>query len=165
LPLPDAAEVTVIHVSLLCALHVHPLLEMATLASPAPAPSTWSSGAIAKRQGAASCTTRTCVSLTTISPSRVAAVGLVAAVNSTLPLPCPDAGDRSETQPSGAVTVQAHSGAAVIEMVTIPPSAVICEGAERLSWHLTRLGAVGISDVLDELQPETPTAAIAKTIK
>jgi hypothetical protein len=99
--------------------------------------------------------------LTTISPSRVVAVGLVAALNSTLPLPCPEAGDKSDTQPTGAVTLQAHSGAAVIEMVTTPPSAAICPGVERLSWHLTRPGAVGISDVLDELQLGLLTAAIA----
>jgi hypothetical protein len=158
-----APEVIAIHETLLCALHAHPLVETTTLASLAPAGNTWSSGAISKRQGAASCTTRTRVSLTTISPSRVDAIGLIAALNSTLPLPCPDVGD-GESQPTGVVTPHAHSGAAVIEMVPIPPSATICAGAVRLSWHLTAVGSVDTADVLEVPQLAMLTAATAKSI-
>ena len=157
-------DVIAIHEALLWAFHAHPLLETATLASVAPAGSNWSSGAIAKRQGAASWTTRIRVSLMTISPSRVDAIGLVAALNSTFPLPCPAAGDASETQPAGVVTLQAHSGAAVIEIVPVPPSAAICARGVALSWHLTRVGPVGTAVVLDVPQLTMLTTATAKTM-
>jgi hypothetical protein len=100
--------------------------------------------------------------LTTISPSRVEAIGLVAAVNSMLPLPCPDAGDASDTQPTGVVTLQAHSGAAVIATVPIPPSDTIGAGSVTLSWHFTREGAVETTVVLDVPQATMLIIAAAK---
>ena len=39
--------------------------------------------------------------------------------------------------------------ATLIEMVPIPPSATICAGAMRLSWHLTGVGPVDTADVLE----------------
>ena len=99
LPLPCAPDVMVIQDALLFAVHVHPLsVETATLAVPALALTFWLSGAIAKRHGAASCITRTRLSLTTISPSRIEGTVFAAARNATLPFPCPEVGDKSEIQ-------------------------------------------------------------------
>jgi len=97
LPLPCAPDVIVIHDALLFVVHVQPVnVVTATLAVPALALTLWLSGAIAKTQGAASCITRTWLSLTTISPSRIEGTGLGATRNPTLPLPCPDVGVTSE---------------------------------------------------------------------
>jgi hypothetical protein len=99
LPLPCAPDVIVIHDALLFAVHVHPLsVDTATLAVPALELTVWLSGASAKRQGAASCITRTRLSLTTISPSRMDGTGFGMARNDTLPLPCPDVGETSAIQ-------------------------------------------------------------------
>jgi hypothetical protein len=99
LPLPWAPDVIVIHDTLLFAAHVQPVnVDTLTLAVPALELTVWLSGAIAKRQGAASCMTRTWLSLTTISPSRIEGTVLAAARNATLPLPCPDVGETSEIQ-------------------------------------------------------------------
>jgi len=99
LPLPCAPDVMVIHDALLLAVHVHPFnVDTATLALPALALTVWLSGASAKRHGAASCITRTRLSLTTISPSRVDGAGFGMARNDTLPLPCPDVGETSAIQ-------------------------------------------------------------------
>lgn len=99
LPVPCAPDVMVIHDALLLAVHVQPLrVETAMLAAPALELTAWLSGAIAKRQGAASCITRTRLSLTTISPSRIEGTVFGATRNSTLPFPCPEVGDTSEIQ-------------------------------------------------------------------
>ena len=99
LPLPCAPDVIVIHEALLFALHVQPFsVDTATFAVPAVELTVWLFGVMVKRQGAASCMTRTWLSLTTISPSRVEGTGLGATRNATLPLPCPEVGETSEIQ-------------------------------------------------------------------
>lgn len=79
-----------------------------------------------------------------------------------LPLPCPDAGDASDTHPAGVVTLQAHSGAAVIATVPIPPSDSIGAGSVTLSWHFTREGAVETTVVLDVPQATMLIIAAAR---
>lgn len=134
LPSPLADDVIVIQSALLRAVHVHPVaVATVTLALPALAETVWLSGAMVNRQGAASCTTRTRLSLMTISPSRIAGAGFAPARNSTLPLPWPEVGDRSVIQFAGVVTVQAHSGCAVTVNAPVPPSATMCEGAATAS--------------------------------
>jgi hypothetical protein len=91
--------VTVSHSALLRAVHEHPFkVETETLALLDSAAIVWVSGASVNRHGAASCMTRTRLSLTAISPSRIVGTGLGAAWNCTLPVPCPDAGENSEIQ-------------------------------------------------------------------
>jgi len=100
-----------IHSALLRAVHLHPFdVETATLASRVPGGTVCVSGVRVKRHGAASCITRTWLSLTTISASRIDGTGLGAARNATVPLPCPDAGENSEIQFACVETVHAHSG-------------------------------------------------------
>jgi hypothetical protein len=111
LPLPFAADVTVSHSALLRAVQAHPFnTETETLALLALAATVCASGSSAKRQGAASCMTRTRLSLMTISPSRIDGTGFGAARNATVPLPWPDAGENSESQLASVDTVHAHSG-------------------------------------------------------
>src|SRR5262247_3671662 len=100
-----------IHSALLRAVHLHPFnTDTATLASRVLGGSVCASGVSVKRHGAASCITRTWLSLTTISPSRIDGAGFGAAWNATVPFPCPDAGERSEIQFACVETVHAHSG-------------------------------------------------------
>jgi hypothetical protein len=109
-PLPCAPDVMVIHDTLLLAVHMQPFsVETATLALPAPEPTDCPSG-IVNRQGAASCITRTRLSLTTISPSRMDGTLFGAARKATFPLPCPEVGEISEIQFGWLATVHAHSG-------------------------------------------------------
>ena len=109
-PLPCAPDVMVIHDALLFAVQVQPFsVDTATFAEPAAALTVWPSG-IVNRHGAASCITRTRLSLTTISPSRIEGTLFGAARNATLPLPCPEVGEMSEIHVGWLDTVQAHSG-------------------------------------------------------
>jgi len=111
LPLPFAPLVIVSHPTLLWAVHVHPV-NVATETVPVPASNATDcvGGVSVKRHGAASCMTRTRLSLTTISASRVVGTLFAATLNSTLPFPCPDVGERSVIQAACVVAVQAHSG-------------------------------------------------------
>jgi hypothetical protein len=100
-----------IHSALLRAVHLHPFnVETETLASRVLGGNVCVSGVSVKRHGAASCITRTWLSLTTISPSRIDGTGLGAARNATVPFPCPDAGENSEIQLTCVETVHSHSG-------------------------------------------------------
>ena len=155
LPLPLADDVIVIHSALLRAVHVHPVtVATVTLALAALAETVWLSGAMVNWQGAASCMTRTRLSLTTISPSRMAGAGFAPARNSTVPLPWPEVGERSVIQFTGVVTVQAHSGCAVTVTAPVPPPETMFEGAARESWHFGGVGPVVTVDV-EESQPAT----------
>jgi hypothetical protein len=87
---------------------------------PPPASMVRKPGRSSNRQ-AACCDTRTRLSLTTISPSRTEGRGLGAARNSTEPVPCPDVGDRPESQLEPVETSQGHSGDVVTVMLPIPP--------------------------------------------
>jgi len=110
-PSPSGLDTIAIHSALLCAVHLQPFkAETATLASRVLGGSVCVSGVSVKRHGAASCITRTWLSLTTISPSRIDGTGLGAARNAIVPFPCPDAGKSSEIQLACVETVQAHSG-------------------------------------------------------
>jgi hypothetical protein len=103
--------VIVIHEALLVAVHVQPFnVDTATLAVTELELTVWASGAIVSGHGAASCITRTWLSLTTISPARVEGVGFAAARNATLPLPWPETGETSEIQLGWLETVHSHSG-------------------------------------------------------
>jgi hypothetical protein len=111
LPAPSEPEVMVIHSALLRAVHLHASCAVTTmLAVPESADNVRRSWSIVKRHGAASCLTRTRLSLMTISSSRIKGNGLGAATNSTLPSPWPDAGDRLEIQVAAVETVHGHSG-------------------------------------------------------
>jgi len=111
LPLPCAPDVIVIHEALLVAVHVQPFnVDTATLAVTELELTVWASGAIVSGHVAASCITRTWLSLTTISPARVEGVGFAAARNATLPLPWPEVGETSEIQLGWLETVHSHSG-------------------------------------------------------
>jgi hypothetical protein len=89
----------VIHVALLRAVHVHPVIaETVTVALLASEPSDWLTGDSVKRHGAASCMTRTRLSLMTISASRDVGTVLGVTRKSTAPVPWPDVGDRSVIQ-------------------------------------------------------------------
>ena len=111
LPLPCAPDVIVIHEALLVAVHVQPFdVDTAMFAVTELELTVWASGAIVNRHAAACCITRTWLSLTTISPSRVEGVGFAAARNATLPLPWPEVGETSEIQLGWLETVHSHSG-------------------------------------------------------
>jgi hypothetical protein len=111
LPLPCAPDVIVIHEASLVAVHVQPFdVDTAMLAATELELTVWASGAIVNRHVAACCITRTWLSLTTISPSRVEGAGFAAARNATLPLPWPEVGETSEIQLGWLETVHSHSG-------------------------------------------------------
>lgn len=101
--------------------------------------------------------TRTRLSLTTISPSRIVPAGFATARNATVPLPWPEVGDKSVIQFAGVVTVQAHSGCAVTVTAPVPPSATMFAGADSASWHFGGVGPVVTVDVEDS-QPATIVA-------
>ena len=99
LPAPSVPEVIVIHSALLRAVHLHASCVVTTmLAVSESADNVRRSWSIVKRHGAASCLTRTRLSLMAISSSRIKGNGLGAATNATLASPWPDAGDRFEIQ-------------------------------------------------------------------
>jgi hypothetical protein len=162
LPLPCAPDVIVIHDALLVAVHVQPFdADTATLAVTELELTVWASGAIVGRHADASCITRTRLSLTTISPSRIEGAGFAAARNATLPLPWPEVGEISEIQLGWLETVHSHSGWAVIAMVPVPPSAAMFEGCAAVIWHFVDVGPVVTDDVLEELHAATHNASIA----
>ena len=111
LPAPSVPEGIVIHSALLRAVHLHASCVVTTmLAVPESAENVRRSWSIVKRHGAASCLTRTRLSLMVISSSRIKGDGLGAATNSTLASPWPDAGDRFEIQVASVEADHGHSG-------------------------------------------------------
>ena len=92
------------------AVHPHSLAA-AILMPPLPplAAMLWEAGLRSKRHGAR-CETRTVLSLTVMTPSRVADPSLGAARNDTVPLPWLDAGESPEIQLAVVEAVHAHSG-------------------------------------------------------
>jgi len=72
---------------------------------------------------------------------------LAAAWNSTLPLPCPEAGVRPVIQVELDDAVHVHSGS--VDTVTAflpPPASIDVEGALRETWHFTGEGPVEVDD-------------------
>ena len=115
------------------------------------------------RQAAACCDTRRRFSLTTISASRTDGRGLGAALNATVPVPCPEVGDRPESQFAPVETSQGHSGDVVTVMVAVPPSGPMLEdGTARATWHFSWVGPVATSE-LELHPPATAPALIAVT--
>jgi hypothetical protein len=86
-----------------------------------------------------------------MSPSRPDPPSLAATRNSTLLVPCPEAGDNAEIQFTELVAVHAHSGCAVIENEAAPPLASTIGGAASETWHFTGSGPVGVAVVVEEV--------------
>jgi hypothetical protein len=92
--------------------------------------------------------------LTTIIAWRVDACGFGATRNSTVPGPCPEAGDSPESQSAEVDASQGHSGVVVTASVPVPPSAAMFwDGIANVTWHLTGVGVVATAEL--ELQPAT----------
>jgi hypothetical protein len=134
LPLPLAPDVIAIQGTLLAAVQEHPV-NVVTFTVPGPpvANTVRSVGVTLKRQGAASCKTGIVCSLILISLWRTEGAGFAAATNSTVPLPCPDAGARLEIHDAFVETSQPHSGAAVTSIVEVPPSGLMLAGPTSVS--------------------------------
>lgn len=110
-PAPLVPSVSVSHFAVLRAVHWQTsLVAIVKLPVSASASKVRRSGSIDNRHDPASCISRTRLSLMTSSPSRIAGTGLGATTNSTLPSPCPDAGDTLEIQLACVETVHMHSG-------------------------------------------------------
>ena len=97
-----------------------------------------------------------------ISASRADAPSLAATRNSTLPLPCPEAGDNPEIQGAALEASHAHSGCVVTENLAAPPLASTANGLASDTWHLTGSGPIGVV-VEDALQPPLTVAATRTT--
>ena len=111
------------------------------------------SGRSSNWHGAACCEIWTRLSLTTISPCRLEGWGLGATRNSTVLVPCPDAGESSDIQFAAVDTSHGHSGVVVTVMVPVPPSGPMLEElAARATWHFKGVGAAVTSD-LDSQAP------------
>jgi hypothetical protein len=123
-PVPVRPVETVIHESLLVALQLHPLLVVTVIVVVPPLPAiAREPGETSITHGAASCVTRSSVSLIWMVPCLTAGSALAATRISTWPLPCPEAGVTSAIQVTLSATVHAHSGCAEIETVVVPPPA------------------------------------------
>ncbi len=118
-------------------------------------------GVTVNRHGAGSCTTETFSWLMTISPWRGAGAGLGVALNSTVPLPCPDDGVTFVIQDACVETSQPHSAGAVTDMAALPPVATMAGGATTASWHLADVGP--LVTLADE-QPNTPAVMTGTSV-
>jgi hypothetical protein len=99
-----------------------------------------------------------------MSPSRADASSLGVTRNSTLPLPCPEAGDNPEIQFTALDTVHAHSGCVAIDNLAGPPPASTTDGFVSDTPHLTDSGPVPVTVVVeDALQPAVTAAATRTT--
>jgi len=96
--------------------------------------------------------------LTTIVPSRTDVPSFAAARNATVPLPCPDVGDRPVIQVALVEAVHAHSGSVVTVIELLAPAASMIAGAATVTWHLTGSGPV---ETVDDVSH--PAATIAAT--
>jgi hypothetical protein len=67
------------------------------------------------------------LSLTMISPCRIEGRGLGATVNSTVLEPCPELGDKPESQLAAVDTSHGHSGVVVMVTAPVPPSKPMLE--------------------------------------
>ena len=151
LPAPSAPAVTVIQLAVLRAAHLQASWAATVkLDVPVSALSVRRSGSIANWHGAASCITRTWLSLMTMSPWRIVGTVFSSATNATLPSPWPEAGSTFEIQFACVETVHAHSGWAVTAMTPVPPLATMFGGGARVSWHLAGVGPVVTADVVDD---------------
>ena len=161
LPLPVVADVNVIQVTSRDAVHAHSLeAAMVRVLDPPLAPVPKFDGDTSYRHGAR-WETCACWPLTTIAPSRVAALSLAATRNDTVADPCPDAGDSPEIQTVAVVASHAHSSCVVTASDPAPPVASSAGGAASVTPNFTGFGPWLI--VEDVSQPETsrPIATIA----
>ena len=143
------------------AVHAQPLAaDIDTAPAPAAAGMCWLRGDTSKRHGLPAWTTRTRVSLMTMSASRDAASGFAAALKLSSELPWPETGESAEIQSAPGEAVHVHSGAVVTTTRPAPPpgSRGPADGA-RDTPHLIGVGLVLMSE--DELQPAARTAATA----
>ncbi len=121
-PLRATGVVNAIQLASVAAVHEQALAADTAISRPPPAASMARlPGRSSNRQGAACCDSRRRFSLTTISPSRTDGRGLGAARNSTVPEPCPEAGDSPDSQVTLVETSQGHSGDVVTVTVPVPP--------------------------------------------
>ena len=164
LPLPVAPDVTVIHASLRLAVQAQPVpVDTVRLPEPPAATTARLAGRSSKRQAAGCWDTWSGLSLTTIEASRIDGSGLGATRNSTVPEPCPEAGDSPESHPAEVDASQGHSGAVVTVRVPVPPSGpMLVDDVANATWHFTGVGVVATAEL--ELQPvASARAAIAST--
>ena len=159
-PLPVARVANEIQLASVAMVHEQALtVDTATSRFPPLASMVRLSGRSSNRQGAACCETRTRLSLTTISPSRLDGRGLGATRNSTVLVPCPEVGDSPESQFAAVDTSHGHSGDVVTVTVPIPPSGPILEeGTANATWHFSCVGTVVTADW--DSQPPTTVAAL-----
>jgi hypothetical protein len=134
LPEPEAPAVTVIHETLLTAVHAQPV-GAATLTEPVPPAAVIVAevGVMVSVQGAAASVTVKVAPAMVKVPVRAVPAGLAAALKPTDPLPLPVAPLVMVTQLSLLAAVQAHPVGAVTETEPVPPPATTdCEVGVRL---------------------------------
>ena len=148
-PLPVVRVSNEIQLTSVEMVHEQPLIVETVTSRFSPLASTVRvAGRSSNRQGAACCDTRTRLSFTTISPSRTEGRGLGATRNSTVLEPCPDAGERPDSQFAAVETSHGHSGVVVTVIAPVPPSGpILGEEAASATWHFNGVGAAVTSDL------------------
>ena len=128
-PIPVAGPVSVIQgVSVVAVQAQSPSVVTSTVEAPPLVAIVWLAGVSVKRHGAR-CDTLACSLLIVIMASRTDAPSFAATRNDTVPLPCPDAGDKLEIQLALVDAVHAHSGCVLTVIALFPPAASIIGGA------------------------------------
>ena len=133
-PVPAAPALTVIHVSLLTAVHAHPVGAVTVvLPVPPPAPMDWLVGEIVSVHATPACVIVELLPPTVIVPLREAVDVFAAALKARVPLPEPVAPAVIVIQPSVVVAVQAQPAGDVTSTVADPPPvAIACDAGENV---------------------------------
>ena len=124
-PVPDEAEVTVIHGAFETAVHAHPAPALTVvLPSPPGAAMSMVVGDSEKPHGAAACdTVKVCAAIVAV-PVRAAPV-FCATFSLTVPGPVPELPDAMVIQEAFGAAVQAHELPVATATVDVPPAAAI----------------------------------------
>jgi hypothetical protein len=125
LPEPVAPSVTVIHVALLTAVQLQPVVVVTVVDSSAPAAATdWLEGEIENEHPAGSCVTENVCPPIVSVPLRGLVLALAVALKLTEPLPAPDAPLVTVNHPVSLLTpVHEHPAGAVTLVEPVPPPA------------------------------------------
>jgi hypothetical protein len=159
-PVPVVGPVRVIHgVSVVAVQEQSPSVATSTVDAPPLVATVWLAGVSVKRHGAR-CETRACSLLIVTVPSRCDAPSFAAARNDTVPLPCPDAGDKLEIQLALVEAVHAHSGCVATVIEPFPPAASIIGGLVSATWHLTGSGPAEMVEEVSQAAAVIATTTI-----
>ena len=133
-PVPAAPALTVIHVSLLTAVHAHPVGAVTVvLPVPPPAPMDWLVGEIVSVHATPACVTVALLPPAVIDPLRDVVEVFAAALNETVPLPEPLAPAVIVIHASVVVAVHAQPvGDVIVTVPDPPPTATACDAGESV---------------------------------